>query len=62
MDIEILTIEDPIEKSGYAEKILRRLPEWFGNEKGLTDYIKGVRELPFLLQWTVMTAVLDFFQ
>lgn len=45
MDIKILTIEDPIEKSGYAEKILRRLPEWFGNEKGLTGYIKGVREL-----------------
>jgi ribosomal protein S18 acetylase RimI-like enzyme len=47
MDIKIISINDPKEKSTYAENILRKLPEWFGNEKGLREYIKGVQELPF---------------
>lgn len=42
-----LLITDPKEKSIYAENILRKLPEWFGNGKGLREYTKGVQELPF---------------
>ncbi|MDI9483564.1 MAG: GNAT family N-acetyltransferase [Bacillota bacterium] len=26
---------------------MRKLPEWFGNGKGLREYTKGVQELPF---------------
>ena len=47
MDRKILSINDPKEKSIYAENILRKLPEWFGNEKGLTEFIKGVQDSPF---------------
>lgn len=34
-------------KSFYANNILRRLPEWFGNEQAVCDYVNGVAELPF---------------
>ncbi|HOQ36080.1 MAG TPA: GNAT family N-acetyltransferase [Acetivibrio sp.] len=61
MDIKILSITDPEEKSGYAEKILRRLPEWFGNEEGLKDYIKGVRELPFFAAMDSNEGCVGFF-
>jgi ribosomal protein S18 acetylase RimI-like enzyme len=47
MDIKIIKIHEGEMKSFYAEKVLRRLPEWFGNEKALCDYVIGVADLPF---------------
>jgi hypothetical protein len=47
MNIKIDEIQENNMKSFYANKILRRLPAWFGNEKALCDYVNRVAELPF---------------
>ena len=47
MTVKIVEIENAGEKSQYAEEILRGLPEWFGNEKSLCEYVKNVACLPF---------------
>ena|SRR5690554_547103 len=47
MDIKVILIDDVKEKSLYTEKILRKLPQWFGNEKALMEYVEGVKDLPF---------------
>jgi ribosomal protein S18 acetylase RimI-like enzyme len=44
---EIIKIEDDNRKSEITEKILRKLPEWFGNETALINYIKTVCGHPF---------------
>jgi ribosomal protein S18 acetylase RimI-like enzyme len=46
MRFDIIEIADPAQKSAHAEKILRSLPEWFGNENSILEYIKGVADLP----------------
>lgn len=38
----ILRLEDDNLKSGIADTILRALPEWFGIESSILDYITGV--------------------
>lgn len=47
LNIKVKSIKNPNEKSLYSEKILRKLPEWFGNEKALLEYVESVKELPF---------------
>lgn len=47
MDIKIVEIKDEKLKPFYANNILRRLPEWFGNEQALSDYVTSVTKLPF---------------
>jgi GNAT superfamily N-acetyltransferase len=36
-------------KSAICEKIIRQLPEWFGVEKAIREYIKGVADYPMFL-------------
>ena len=36
------------EKSRICDSILRNLPEWFGIEQAIQDYVKGVKEPLFL--------------
>lgn len=43
--------EDPDSKSRICETILRSLPQWFGIEKAIVDYVKGVREMPFIVAY-----------
>lgn len=43
----IKEIEDESTKSEVTEKILRRLPEWFGNEEALVEYIHTVKDKVF---------------
>ncbi|TCK92670.1 hypothetical protein EDC19_1823 [Natranaerovirga hydrolytica] len=38
----IKEIKDDLVKSDITEKILRELPEWFGNEKPLLEYIEAL--------------------
>jgi len=47
MEYRIIEIIDEVDKSGYADLILRKLPEWFGNETALENYINTVSEYPF---------------
>ena len=45
--ITITEIKDELNKSRITEEILRQLPEWFGNEKSLLDYIETVKDKIF---------------
>jgi ribosomal protein S18 acetylase RimI-like enzyme len=47
MDYKIMEITENNKKAEYANLILRKLPEWFGNEKGLTEYVNTVYKYPF---------------
>jgi ribosomal protein S18 acetylase RimI-like enzyme len=47
MEYRVMEINDNSKKSEYANIILRKLPEWFGNEKSLQDYINTVKNYPF---------------
>jgi ribosomal protein S18 acetylase RimI-like enzyme len=44
---EIVEIIIPEEKSKICNDILRALPNWFGIESSILDYIKQVQKLPF---------------
>ena len=44
---KIMEILDNNKKREYTENILRKLPEWFGNEESLINYINTVLEYPF---------------
>lgn len=43
--MKIIKIEDPKEKSQICENILRALPNWFGIESAILDYIKDVQKM-----------------
>lgn len=47
MSIRIVEVNDEKLKSVYTENILRGLPEWFGNEKGIYEYTTNVVKLPY---------------
>ena len=47
MEYRITEIFDNNQKSEFTNKILRKLPEWFGNEKGLLNYVNTVHDFPF---------------
>ena len=46
-DYQILEITDRQLKKKYTEEILRRLPDWFGIEASLMDYVNTVEKYPF---------------
>lgn len=43
--MKIIKIEDSNEKSQICEKILRSLPQWFGIESAILDYIRDVEKM-----------------
>ena len=43
----IREILDPNEKSVVCDRILRALPDWFGIEEGVADYVQSVRTMLF---------------
>ena len=45
--IHIVRIQDDDKKSSYTGEILRKLPEWFGNEQAVDDYVEKVKEYPY---------------
>lgn len=45
--IEITEITSPDEKSAICDLILRLLPDWFGIESSIIDYVDESRCLPF---------------
>ena len=45
-----VVLEGPLEgQSAHAERILRELPEWFGIESALTQYVEDVARMPTFL-------------
>ncbi|MDR1804090.1 MAG: GNAT family N-acetyltransferase [Treponema sp.] len=47
MEYTILEIKDNPKKAEYTESILRKLPEWFGIEEALVEYVKTVNKYPY---------------
>jgi len=45
--IKIVDIQLPDEKSSVCNNILRALPDWFGVEASIVDYVEQVKEMPF---------------
>jgi len=45
--IVVKEINDDLIKSAITEKILRQLPEWFGIEESLLEYIENVKQKMF---------------
>lgn len=46
-EIKICKVSDNYEKSKITEYILRRLPEWFGIEESIIEYVSGVKNTDF---------------
>ena len=44
---EIREITAPETKSETCNNVLRSLPDWFGCEESLVEYVAGVKEMPF---------------
>jgi ribosomal protein S18 acetylase RimI-like enzyme len=47
MENKIIEITDNNKKAEYTNCVLRKLPEWFGNEESLQHYINTVHKYPF---------------
>lgn len=45
--MEIIQILDGKEKSKICHEILKNLPQWFGDQKIITEYCENVAEYPF---------------
>jgi len=48
--IEIREVKESQLKMDIADKVLRALPDWFGDESGIVDYVEESANLPF---WAV---------
>ncbi len=56
--MKVIRIENPQEKSQICDKVLRSLPQWFGIESAIIDYIKDVQDME---TWaSVETDVIGF--
>jgi hypothetical protein len=47
MEYKIMEINDNIKKTEYTNNLLRKLPEWFGVEESLLEYVNTVNKYPF---------------
>ena len=47
MDINIIEINDNAKKAEYTNSILRKLPDWFGIEEAIVEYVNTVHEYPY---------------
>ena len=46
--IEIIEVKCTAEKTNICNTILRALPNWFGIESSIVEYVKDVQELPLV--------------
>lgn len=51
--IEIIKLQSSDEKHEIANVILRQLPEWFGIEEAIVDYVNGVNDTDFYAAYNV---------
>jgi ribosomal protein S18 acetylase RimI-like enzyme len=47
LEYKIIEITDNSKKEEYTNNILRKLPEWFGMEAGILEYVNTVHKYPF---------------
>jgi hypothetical protein len=43
----LITINGNFKKAEYKDKILRKLPKWFGVEESLLEYVNTVKNIRF---------------
>jgi len=55
----LVTVNDPEAKSQICNKILRELPEWFGIESAIIDYVEDVKNMSFCVA-TLRREVVGF--
>jgi GNAT superfamily N-acetyltransferase len=48
MSVRLIEINDQEQKSAICDLVLRALPNWFGIESAIIDYVKDVKDMPFL--------------
>jgi hypothetical protein len=61
MEYKIIEINDKNKKAEYTNNILRKLPEWFGNEDGLTEYVNTVNKYPYWAAFDKENNCVGFF-
>ncbi len=44
--VELREVTDPQERSAVCDRVLRSLPDWFGIEESIIDYVRDAAELP----------------
>jgi N-acetylglutamate synthase-like GNAT family acetyltransferase len=47
----IKEVQNPDVKSAICNEILRALPDWFGIEESIIDYVKQVQSMPFYVAY-----------
>jgi GNAT superfamily N-acetyltransferase len=57
MACEVVEVPDPAEKAAICDAILRSLPEWFGIEAAIVDYVQQSRGLPLFAAREAGSAV-----
>ena len=60
MEYKIIEVKDNNKKSEYTSIILRKLPEWFGNEKAILDYTNSVQNSPFWAAFDNNNCIIGF--
>lgn len=60
-EIAIIEIKDSDIKSVYTREVLKKLPEWFGNEQALDEYADTVKELPYWAALNKENKCIGFF-
>jgi len=55
--IEVKEVFNSDEKSKICNIILRALPNWFGNEPSIVDYVEKVKDMPFYAAFDRITPV-----
>jgi ribosomal protein S18 acetylase RimI-like enzyme len=61
MEYKITQINDNNKKAEYADNILRKLPEWFGMEEGLREYVNTVNKYPYWAAFDEENNCIGFF-
>jgi GNAT superfamily N-acetyltransferase len=61
MEYKIIQIKDNNKKTEYTNNILRKLPEWFGNEESLVEYINIVNKYPYWAAFNKENVCIGFF-
>ncbi|MCL2498998.1 MAG: GNAT family N-acetyltransferase [Defluviitaleaceae bacterium] len=55
--IQIRKVNNANEKSDICNSILRALPDWFGIEASIADYVQQVKTLPFIAAYDDDAAI-----
>ena len=61
MEYNVLVIKDNLKKQEYTDNILRKLPEWFGVEESILEYINNVSKYPFFAAFDNNGKCIGFF-